>query len=209
MLINSLLLFSALATASRHEVRQIGCIQSPPAPILQSTASTGQASPTPGPPDPNIQEPFLLQIQARNPQSPLRYKRQQSSVAYLENNSSTTPSCAQGAQFQLINGRLLKGGVQVTISDPTPQPFFGAGATGAISITFSFTGGILSWSNPRFPRQTAFFCLLADAVFVYFDAAPQGCVDITVSFSPRKSCLVCTFHTGWSCRLGLRGFEAL
>lgn len=187
MLITSLLLFSGLATASRHGVRQVGCIPSPQPPIVQSTASTA-ASPTPGPPDPNIQEPFLLQIQPRNPQS--RYKRQALSGAFLENDSSTTSSCAQGAQFQLLNGRLLKGGVVVTISDPTtPQPFFGAGASGAISLTFSFTGGILSWSNPLFLRQTAFFCLLADAVFVYFDVAPQGCVEITIAFSP------CEYHS--------------
>lgn len=139
-----------------------------------------------------VPEPFLLQIQiqARDPQSPPRLKRQEPSGSYVEEDSSTSPRCQQGALFQLLNGRLLKEGVVVTVSDPPKtQPLLDDGASRDISITFSFTDGTLSWSNPRFPRQTAFFCLLANTVYVYFDVAPQGCVDITLSLTSCKSCL--------------------
>lgn len=78
----------------------------------------------------------------------------------------------------------------ITVSDPPrSQPLLEDGGSRAISITFSFTDGVLSWSNPRFPKQTASFCLLADTLYVYFDTAPQGCVDVTLSFSSCKSCL--------------------
>lgn len=132
----------------------------------------------------------MLQIQARDPQSSQGRKRQESSGSYLEENSSTSPRCEQGALFQLLNGRLLKEGVVITASNPPrAQPLLEAGASRVISITFSLTDGILSWSNPRFPRQTASFCLLAGTVYVYFEDAPAACVDITLSFASCKSYL--------------------
>lgn len=193
MQITSLLFFAVLTTASRPGVRRRDCIQSPSAPNVQSTstanASTTQVSPTPDLTT-TVPEPFLLQIQASNPQSPPRYKRQELSGSYVEGDSSSSLRCEQGALFQLLNGRLLKDGIVVTVSDPPrPQPLLEASAGIAISITFSFTNSTLSWSNPRFPKQRAFFCLLADMVYVYFDAIPEGCVDVTLAFVSCESCL--------------------
>ena len=110
----------------------------------------------------------------------------------METDSSTISRCEQGALFRLLNGRLVKEGVVVTISDPPrPQRLLETGASRPISITFYFTDNALSWSNPRFSKQKAFFCLLADIVYVYFDAAPEGCVDVALSLSSCESCLDC------------------
>lgn len=140
-----------------------------------------------------VSELFLLWIPATGSQSLPRHKRQESSGFYLETNSSISPRCELAAIFQLVSGRLLKEGVLVTASDPPrPQLLLGTGASRDISITFSFTDdGTLSWSNPRFPKQTAFFCLLSEMVYVYFDVAPEGCIDVHLSFVSCKACLDC------------------
>lgn len=193
MQVVSFLFFAVFATASRPRVHRRGCIQSPQNSIVQSTrtvnASWTQVSPAPDLTT-TVPEPFLLQIQASDPQSSPRRRRQESPGSYLEDESSTSLRCEQGALFQLLNGRLLRDGVVVTVSDPPkPQPLLEAGPSRAISITFSFTNGTLSWSNPRFPKQTAFFCLLADTVYVHFGTVPEGCVDVAVVFAPCKSWL--------------------
>lgn len=193
MQVVSFLFFAVFATASRPGVHRRGCIQSPQNSIVKSTrtvnASWTQVSPAPDLTT-TVPEPFLLQIQASDPQSSPRRKRQESPGSYLEDESSTSLRCEQGALFQLLNGRLLKDGVVVTVSDPPrPQPLLEAGATRPISVTFSFTKSTLSWSNPLFPKQTAFSCLLADTLYIYFDTVPEVCVGVTLFCAPCKSFL--------------------
>lgn len=152
------------------------CLRKP----FLSTAST--VVPT------SVPEPFLLRIQVNGPQSPLRRKRQESSLLYLEDEFSTSLRCEDGAQFRLVNGQLLRDGLVISVSDPpAPQPLLEAGRAGGISTTFYFTDRILLWSNPRFPRQTASFCLSTETAFVYFGTAPGGCIDVTLLFTPCES----------------------
>jgi hypothetical protein len=141
-----------------------------------------------------ISELFLLRIPAAGSKLSTGHNTQESSFFYLEANSSITPRCERAALFQLVSGRLLKGGILVTSSDPpSTQLLLGTGVSRDISLSFSLTAGLLSWRNPRFPRQAAFFCLMSEMVYVYFDAAPEGCVDVPLSILSRKSRLGCHF----------------
>lgn len=92
----------------------------------------------------------------------------------------------------MIQGRLFFRDQFVSVSDPpASKPLLQGGTTGAISIENSFTNGILSWNNPRFPRLSASFCLLAETVFVYFENRLEGCVDVSLFFALCKSCRGC------------------
>lgn len=139
--------------------------------------------------------PFLLQIQASNAQSLPRWKRLDPSGSYLEDESSTSPRCEQGAQFRLIDGRLLRNGALVSVLNAQmAQPLLEAGTNGNIATTFSLVDGTLAWRNTLFPRQTAFFCMMTDSIFVYFDAAPRGCIDVALLFTPCRSSLPSSFR---------------
>lgn len=161
-------------------------------PTLSSSARTLQAVPnqrnisSTAPGDPT--EPFLLRIQASGSQPLPRRKRQTTTGTFLEDASSVSPFCQQGAQFRIIQGRLFYRDQFVSVSDPpASKPLLQGGATGAISIGFSFAGGVLSWNNPRFPRLSASFCLLGETVFVYFENRLEGCVDVSLFFASCES----------------------
>lgn len=132
-----------------------------------------------------VPEPFLLKVQASEPQSSPRRKRLAPSGSYLTGESSTSPRCEEGAQFRVFDGRLLRDSILVSVVNAQlAQPLLEAGSSGNIATTFYLIDGILAWRNPLFPRQTASFCVMTDTVFVYFDSAPAGCVDVTLFFTP-------------------------
>ncbi|KAJ4326712.1 hypothetical protein N0V84_002827 [Fusarium piperis] len=115
-------------------------------------------------------------------------KRQQRAVRGFINNGNTAGfgSCSDAGIFSLASGQLLDAGDPIYYSASedykqlTPQ---GEPPVGAITTTFTNSGGSLQFINPLLPNDQAGFCQdpQTGEIFITLTSQPPGCVPVKVA----------------------------
>ncbi|KAF6833444.1 hypothetical protein CMUS01_06559 [Colletotrichum musicola] len=118
-----------------------------------------------------------------------RNRKRQATGGFLDTTpgSAITGNCVEATTFSLNNlGQLEVDGSVISVNPGTPFiPLRPISPAGSITVTFSLTNGVLTWSNPAFFGGQAGFCqdTTGQVYATFFDPAvayPVNCQPVTL-----------------------------
>ena len=158
--------------------------------IISSSINT--TSTTSAPVDESTMIPYIIYIWGP---APSRYKRRQENYRQFaptnDNAVSSDYTCREAAKFELDNGALYNGHLQVSAEYNALYTLMaGSADVGKITGIFSYVNETLVWKNNRFKGGQATFCEVisgdnAGDIFAVFASPPPNCEPIIIS---TKSC---------------------
>ncbi|KAF6835228.1 hypothetical protein CPLU01_04488 [Colletotrichum plurivorum] len=126
-----------------------------------------------------------------------RNRKRQATGGFLDTTpgSAITGNCVEATTFSLNNlGQLEVDGSVISVNPGTPFiPLRPISPAGSITVTFSLTNGVLTWSNPTFFGGQAGFCqdTTGQVYATFFDPAvayPVNCQPVTLGPVIAETC---------------------